>query len=104
MPEPISAVACRDLLLPGVYMINKDYPGIRFEMVISYETQDILVKGYNPKNKRSLGFAITVQERLDNSYKVKFAPSLNALGRALMAEDARDPGIEAAVDALRTPT
>jgi len=74
-----SLVEVRDLLLPGLWAKNGSYPHLMLDMRVDWNTKSILVKGYNKKNKQSLGFAITEMQIVDGLYKGLFGPSVDSL-------------------------
>ena len=83
-------IAARDLLLPGLRAISKSHPGIELDIQTQFSTGSLLMTGYNPANKRLLGFAITNKAITDGLYKAQFAPSCQALVACLIQKDIDD--------------
>lgn len=72
-PVPLSAV--RDLLLPALYA-RRGAEEIELGITIDFDTDGLVVKGYNPHTKNELGFAITRAQIQDNVYKAQFNSSV----------------------------
>ena len=77
--ESLSGV--RDMLLPALWIAKTD--DIAIEIVVDSNHESLVVKGYNRKLKRSLGFAITKERIKDKAYEATFKPSLDSLIKQL---------------------
>jgi hypothetical protein len=82
-----SLARARDILLPGLWSEAKAHPDLEFDIMVDFQNEALLVKGYSLSKKRLLGFAITRASIIDGHYKASFRPSLLALVRLLTQED-----------------
>ena len=78
----------RDLLLPGLWEFQSEE--IRFSIAIDYEMKALLITGQCLSNNRYLGFALTNEAILDNTYKTSFGPTLRNLVTLLKSPDYKE--------------
>ena len=101
------ARAVRELLLPGLWARNREYPHIELNIYVSTEHYDgvrdnLIVSGYNAKTGALLGFAITQASMEDGSFKAQFNPSVQALLRMVDQAFPFDGGIISPPNPTRT--
>ena len=69
-------LSARDLLLPGLRAEGGKHPDLELDIFIDFSIKCLLVKGFNKKNKQTLGFAITAGQIKDGLYKGPFRPNV----------------------------
>ena len=74
----------RDILLPGLWCVTKDY-GSDYEsdIMIDYKADALIVKAYRFSTKQEFGFAILRPSIESNRYKAEFKPTLDRLFKIL---------------------
>lgn len=78
--SPMSLVATRDLLLPGLWTVTGNY-GSDYEsdIMIDYKDDALIVKAYRFSTRAYLGFAITRESIEKGYFKAEFKPSVDRL-------------------------
>lgn len=73
--------AIRNLLLPGLWMEvgRAENSDLEADISIDFRAECLIVKGYNQKTKKLLGFAITKGSIERGEYRAQFRPNVLAL-------------------------
>lgn len=82
----------RDLLLPSL-LVAFEGSKVQADITVDQKTDSLLIQGYNPETKESLGFAITRQAIEDGVYKATFGPSCKHLRDLLEGKERIDPNL-----------
>lgn len=73
----------RDFLLPGLAVRNQLHPHLSLNMQIDSSTENLLVTGFNTKNKNTLGFLIPKNSIPGGLYKEVFLHGVDKLVECL---------------------
>lgn len=84
LPFSDALVSIRDELMPRLRQFETEE--IELDIFADFTHDALLVKGYNLKQRRGLGFAITREEMSSGHYRARFAPQLVTL-TALLAKE-----------------
>ncbi len=78
--EATALPALRDMLLPGLWQVTKEYgPDYESDIMVDFKADALIVKAYRHSTRQAFGFAILRPSIEDGRYKAEFKPTLDRL-------------------------